>query len=107
MSYLKATIVCFTIALIALSQISCGPTWPEVTPHVGTYKAVVEITVQEDWCRIDGQAVNGFIRYNEAIRGVCVICVSLKSDSPERTMQHELDHCWRNMMGLDPKAMNQ
>jgi hypothetical protein len=94
------------ILITALALISCGPQWSEVTPPSGDYKALVSITVQNDWCRIDGQAVNGFIRYNEAIRGVCVICVSLKSDSPERTMQHELDHCWRNMMGLDPEAMN-
>jgi hypothetical protein len=107
MSYLKAAILCFTIALIALSQISCGPTWKEVTPPLGQYKALVSITVQEDWCMIDGQAVNGLILYNETTREFCVICVSLKSDDPERTMQHELSHCWRNMMGLDPKARNE
>jgi hypothetical protein len=94
------------IIITVCALISCGPQWSEVTPPIGDYKAVVSITVQDDWCRIDGQAVNGFIRYNEAIREVCVICVSLKSDNPERTMLHELDHCFRNMMGLDPKARN-
>jgi hypothetical protein len=97
-----------TLVLITVfALIGCGPTWKEVTPHVGIYKAIVEITVQEDWCSIDGKAVNGFIRYNELIREVCVICVSLKSDDPERTLLHEFDHCFRNMMGLDPKARNQ
>jgi hypothetical protein len=92
------------ILITAFVLAGCGPTWVEVTPPAGDYKAVVSITVQNDWCRIDGEAVNGFIRYNEAIKEVCVICVSLKSDDPERTLLHELDHCWRNMMGLDPKA---
>jgi hypothetical protein len=90
-----------------LVLISCGPTWKEVTPPIGDYKAVVSITVQDDWCRIDGQAVNGFIRYSEIVREFCQICVSLKSDDPERTLLHELDHCWRNMMSLDPKARTQ
>jgi hypothetical protein len=95
------------IILTSFALISCGPTWKEVTPHVGTYKAVVSITVQEDWCIMDGEKVNGLILYNETTREFCVICVSLKSDDPERTMQHELDHCFRIMMGMDPKAMNQ
>jgi hypothetical protein len=106
MRYLKAAILCFIVALIALSQISCVK-WSEVIPPVGSYKALVSITVQRDWCMMDGEKVNGLILYNETTREFCVICVSLKSDDPERTMQHELSHCWRNMMGLDPKARNE
>jgi hypothetical protein len=107
MRYLIPAILCFVVAVLALSQISCGPTWKEVTPPIGEYKLYATITVQQDWCMMDGEKVNGVIEYNTVVRSVSKICVSLKSDDPERTLQHELSHAWRNAVGLDATARNQ
>ena len=97
-------ISCFIIALIALSQISCVLKWKEITPPLGEFKLYTTVTIQEDWCYMkDGQRVRGVIDYNTVVRSISTICVSLKSDDPERTLDHELRHAWRNAVGLDAK----
>jgi hypothetical protein len=53
---------------------------------------------------MDGVKVNGVTKYNTVVRSISTICVSLKSDDPERTLLHELDHAWRNAVGLDAAA---
>ena len=107
MRYLLASILCFAVAILALSQMSCV-TWEDVLPPVGEFKLYTTITVQEDMCIMpDGTEVNGWTKYNTYVRSVSEICVSLQSDDPERTLQHELAHAWRNAVGLDPKALQQ
>lgn len=102
--YLKASIICFIIALIALSQISCSQT----PLPLGDHKLYATITVQEEWCIMpDGTKVNGFTRYSTIIRSIAEICISRKSDDPERTMTHEFTHAWRNAIGLNATQNNQ
>lgn len=109
MRYLYAAIACFLIAGLALSQLSCKvTTWDDVLPPLGEYKLYTTITVQEDLCAMpDGTLVNGVTRYNTQVRSVSTICVSLQSDDPQRTMNHELEHAWRNSVSLDAKELNQ
>ena len=55
-------------------------------------------SVSEDWCYMPGKKtkMNGVKSYNTLVRSILTICVSLKSDEPERTLQHDLEHEWRN-----------
>ena len=104
---LYVAVGCFVVAVLALSQMSCVR-WEDVLPQTGEYKLYTTIQVQEDMCVIpDGTEVNGWTKYNTYVRSVSDICVSLQSDDPERTMNHELEHAWRNAVGLDAKARNQ
>jgi hypothetical protein len=93
----------YLIPAIVFILVSCGPSWKEVTPPLGTYMMYTTITVKKDWCYMDGVRVNGVIDYNTVVRSISRICVSLKSDDPERTLKHELDHAWRNALNLDAK----
>lgn len=86
------------ILLIAL--IGCARSQPDMA--TGEYKLYSTVVVTEDWCYMPDQTrVNGVTRYNTKVRSVSEICVSLKSDDPERTLRHELEHAWRNAVGLD------
>jgi hypothetical protein len=96
----------FALLIVGSLLWSCV-TWKDVTPPLGEFKLYTTITVQEDWCYMDGVRVNGVIDYNTVVRSISTICVSLKSDDPERTLKHELDHAWRNAVGLDLKVRNQ
>jgi hypothetical protein len=97
----------YLIPTIIFVLISCT-TWDEVIPPIGEFKLYTTITVQEDMCLMpDGEEVYGVTRYNTVVRSISTICVSLKSDDPEMTLKHEMDHAWRNALNLDPKARNQ
>ncbi len=106
MKYLIASIICFVIALISLSQVSCVQ-WVDVEPPQGEFNVYAKVNVQEDWCIMpDGTEVYGLVKYNAIVRSVFDICVSLKSPHPQQTMAHEFDHVWRHAAGLDLKALN-
>jgi len=81
----------------------CSPPQPQIA--TGEFKLYTTVVVTEDWCYMpDKQTkVNGVTNYNTQVRSVSTICVSLKSNDPERTLQHELDHAWRNAVGLDAR----
>lgn len=103
-NWLRDAVICFIVAFIALTQMSCAvTTWEDVEPSVGEYKLYSTIKVTEDWCYLDGQKVNGSIHYNTQVRSISTICISLNSDNVDRTIAHELDHAWRNAVGLDAK----
>ena len=69
--------------------------------ETGEYKIYSTVTVQDDWCYMpDGSRANGVVQYNTKVRSVSTICISLKSDDPERTLLHELTHAGRNAIGL-------
>ena len=70
----------------------------------GEHKLYTTIKVVDDWCYMpDGSPANGVINYNTIVRSVSEICISLKSDDPERTLIHELEHAGRNAIGLGAK----
>ena len=82
--------------------IGCSPTQPNIT--TGEYLLHTNVMITEDWCYMpDETKVNGYTTYNTWVRSLSTICVSLKSDDPHRTLQHELDHAWRNAVGLDAR----
>jgi hypothetical protein len=59
---------------------------------------LVQQTIQEKWCYLDGVAVNGWTKARE---GYYEICVSLNSDMPSRTLDHELSHIALHSLGMD------
>ena len=81
----------------------CSAPQPNIT--TGEFKIYATVVVTEDWCYMPDNKtkVNGTTRYSTKINALSEICVSLKSDDPERTLQHELGHAWRNAMGLDAR----
>jgi hypothetical protein len=83
--------------------VGCSPPQPKIA--TGEFKLYTTVVVTEDWCYMRDKTtkVNGVINYSNQVRSVSTICVSLKSDDPERTLQHELDHAWRNAVGLDAR----
>ena len=83
--------------------VGCSPPQPNIT--TGEFKIYATVVVTEDWCYMPDKItkVNGATNYNTRVRSVSTICVSLKSDDPERTLQHELAHAWRNAVGLDAR----
>jgi len=69
--------------------------------ETGEYKVYSTVTVQDEWCYMpDGSRANGVVHYNTRVRSISTICVSLRSDDPERTLRHELAHAGRNAIGL-------
>ena len=81
----------------------CSPPQPNIA--TGEFKLYATVVVTEEWCYMpDNETkVNGTTTYNTNVRSISTICVSLKSDDPERTLQHELGHAWRNAVGLDAR----
>lgn len=83
--------------------VGCSPPQPNIA--TGEFKLYTTVVITEDWCYMPDKTtkVNGVTNYNTQVRSVSTICVSLKSDDPERTLKHELDHAWRNAVGLDAR----
>ncbi len=83
-------------------QLGCAETQPNMAK--GEFKLYTTVVITDDWCYMPDQTkVKGSTRYNSVVRSISTICVSLKSDDPERTLKHELDHAWRNAVGLDAR----
>jgi hypothetical protein len=59
---------------------------------------VVQQTIKKDWCYLDGKAVNGWVKAQEKYYE---ICVSLNSDMPSRTLDHELSHIALHSLGMN------
>ena len=91
------------LLILFLIFVGCSPPQPNIT--TGEFKIYATFVVTEDWCYMPDNKtkVNGATNYNTQVRSVSTICVSLKSDDPERTLQHELAHAWRNAVGLDAR----
>jgi len=85
--------------------LTVGCASPQQNIATGEFKLYTTVVVTEDWCYMPDKTtkVNGVTNYNTLVRSVSTICVSLKSDDPERTLQHELVHAWRNAVGLDAR----
>ena len=83
--------------------VGCSPPQPNIA--TGEFKLYATVIVTEDWCYMPDNKTkaNGVTNYNTQVRSVSTICVSMKSDDPERTLQHELEHAWRNAVGLDAR----
>jgi hypothetical protein len=64
---------------------------------------VVKQIVTDDWCRLEGKAVNGWAKMKN---GYYEICVSLNSDMPARTLDHELSHIALHSLGLNPLVLD-
>lgn len=80
----------------------CGCAQPQF--EKGEYKLYTTIEIVDDWCYMpDGTKANGVTHYTAKVRSLSIICVSLKSDDPERTLIHELEHAGRNAIGRDVK----
>lgn len=91
----------FLLFLFVFLAACAAPQIPDLM-SAGQYKIYATVVVTEDWCYMpDNTRVNGVTRYNQVVRSVSEICVSLKSDDPQRTLQHELEHAWRNAVGTD------
>ena len=87
--------LCLTIIILA----GCVQSPPPL--ETGEYKFFSTVTVQDDWCYMsDGSRANGVVHYNTTVRSISTICISLRSDDPERTLSHELAHAGRNAVGL-------
>ena len=75
---------------------------PKAEIATGQFKLYTTVVVTDDWCYMpDNTKVNGATRYNSVVRSISTICISTRSDDPERTLKHELEHAWRNAVGLD------
>ena len=59
---------------------------------------VVQQTIQAEWCYLEGKAVNGWVKAHDKYYE---ICVSLQSDMPSRTLDHELSHVALHSLGMD------
>ena len=82
--------------------VACSPPQQNIT--TGEFKLYATVVITDDWCYMpDKTKVKGATRYNTVVRSISTICVSMKSDDPERTLKHELDHAWRNAVGLDAR----
>lgn len=83
--------------------VGCSPPQPNIA--TGEFKLYATVIVTDDWCYMPDNKTkaNGVTNYNTQVRSVSTICVSMKSDDPERTLQHELEHAWRNAVGLDAR----
>jgi hypothetical protein len=89
--------------ILFLIFVGCSPPQPNIA--TGEFRIYATVIVTEDWCYMSDNKtkVNGTTRYITKVRAISEICVSLKSDDPERTLQHELGHAWRNAVGLDAR----
>ena len=80
--------------------VGCSPPQPNIA--TGEFKLYTTVVVTEDWCYMpDKTKVNGATKYSTKVKSISEICVSLKSDDPDRTLKHEMEHAWRNAVGLD------
>ena len=94
-------IIIVFISFIVL--LGCAAPKPDIT--TGEFKLYTTVVVTDDWCYMpDKTPVNGVTKYNTKVRSISTICISRKSDDPERTLKHELEHAWRNAVGLDALA---
>ena len=93
----------YIISILFFIFIGCSPPQQNIT--TGEFKLYTTVVVTEDWCYMPDNItkVNGRTYYSTLVRSVSIISVSLKSDDPERTLRHELDHAWRNAVGLDAR----
>jgi hypothetical protein len=91
------------LLILFVFTIGCSATQPDIA--TGEFKLYTTVVVTEDWCYMPDQKtrVNGSTTYSPQVRWFSTICVSLKSDDPGRTLKHELDHAWRNAVGLDAR----
>ncbi|MDG5466822.1 hypothetical protein P9J64_00645 [Deltaproteobacteria bacterium IMCC39524] len=89
------------LLVMFLVFIGCSPPQQKIT--TGEFEIYATVIVTEDWCYMSDNKtkVNGTTKYFSNVKAFSQICVSLKSDDPERTLQHELAHAWRNAVGLD------
>ncbi len=104
MNHRTVIIFCTIVAVAACANIDGG----SKTLKVGTYPLNTVITVQDDICiMLDGKTKkNGVIYYNTGWPAKSTICVSLKSDDPHRTAQHELCHACHLATGADVKVID-
>jgi hypothetical protein len=87
---------------LILLLLLCGCAQQQV--HTGEHKLYTTIKVVDDWCYMpNGSRVYGFIEYSTKVKSISNIYISLKSDDPERTLRHELEHAGRNAIGLEAK----
>jgi hypothetical protein len=85
---------------MALSQISCA-THNEI--KVDNVTITTQINVTDDWCYLDGKAVNGWAKMMPRFY---LICLSLKSDMPSRTLTHEMNHIALHSLGLETHGID-
>lgn len=105
----KSLIIAWIITMIWIASLLDGCKNVEVskTLKVGTYPLNTVIRVQDNICLMpNGEAMNGVTRYNTGKPADSTICVSLKSDDPHRTAQHELCHACHLATGADVKVVD-
>jgi len=94
---------CLIASIITLSLAACVAHEIET----GETRYLVIQKVQKEWCMLDGVNVNGSWRkFKAGVMPVYKLCISLKSDDPERTLRHELTHISLDSLGFDTTVID-
>jgi hypothetical protein len=94
--YLIASITFLVLAACVAQQI-----------EVGESRYLVIQKIQKERCILDGRKVNGsWQKFKTENMPVYKLCISLKSDNVERTLNHELTHVSLDAMGMDTTVID-